>query len=140
MKTTSITGSPAASTASLPPRLQPCNTQVRLITLRDLRTCIPMALFQAAALMDTGGGRLARDSAGRRSLTGNGSRIPALALLGSAISHGVGLPITTVDGSLIPPAAAGFIPPRFSTDTLGILSVREGVPAAFIPRALSIIQ
>src|SRR4029077_224267 len=99
MKTTSIAGSPDVSTASLPPRLRPCNTQVRLTTPRDLRIFIPMALFQAAALMDTAGGRSARGWAGRRSRMGNGLRIPALALLGLATSPGVGLPIITEDGS-----------------------------------------
>src|SRR5467141_2707423 len=35
MKTTSIAGSPAASTASPPLRVRRCDTQVRLLTFRD---------------------------------------------------------------------------------------------------------
>src|SRR5260370_3411671 len=116
MKTTSITGSPAASTASPPPPPRHCNTRVRLITFRDSPIYIPMAPFPRVGHMDTVGDPSVWGLAGHHSRMGNGSWILHLAGPGSAISRGAGLPITMEDGSLMPPAAAGFIPRRFSTE------------------------
>ncbi len=94
-----------------------------------------------AEVMATVGDRSAWVPAGRPSRMANGSWIPLMAGLGSAISRGAGLPITTGDGSSMPPAAAGFIPRRFFTDTWGIPSVREsGSLEAFIPRFPAIIR
>src|ERR1700694_4388153 len=141
MKTTSIAGFPAASTASPPPRRRRCDTQVRPLTFRDLPICIPMAPFPPAGHMDSVGGLSAWDLAGHHSRMGNGSRIPLLAGPGSAISRGAGLPITTEDGSSIPPVAAGFILRRFFTDTRGTLFVREGgPPGEFILRSPFIVR
>src|ERR1700674_5790896 len=117
LKMTSIAGSPAASTASPPPRPRRCNTQVRLITPRDSPICIPTAPFPPAGHPDSVGDRLAWASAGPHSRMDNGSWIPHLAGPGSATSHGAGLPITMEGGSSTPPVAAGFIPRRFSTGT-----------------------
>src|SRR5712664_4920388 len=141
MKMTSIAGSPAVLTASPPPQPPRCSTQVRLLTFRDLPIFTPMAHFPPVGHMDTVGDRSVWGLAGHHSRMGNGSWIPVLAGLGPAISRGAGLPITMEDGSSIPPAAAGFIPRRFSTDTPGILSVREGgFPRASIPRDPSIVR
>src|SRR3981189_2245279 len=119
MKTTSIAGSPAASTASPPLQLRRCDTQVRLLTFRGSPICIPMAPFPPAGHLDTVGGRSAGGLAGP----------------GSATSRGAGLPITMEDGSSIPLVVAGFILRRSFTDTRGTLSVREGgPPGEFLPR------
>src|SRR6266404_8876998 len=141
MKTTSIAGSPAASTASPPLRVRRCDTQVRLLTFRDSPICIPMAHFPPAGHLDTVGGRSAWDLAGHHSRMGNGSRIPLLAGPGSAISRGAGLPITMEDGSSIPLVVAGFILRRSFTDTQDMELSREGVSlAALIRPALSITR
>src|SRR5258708_14495267 len=100
-----------------------------------------MAPFPPAGHLDTAGGHSAWDLAGPHSRMGNGSWIPLLAGPGSAISRGAGLPITMGDGSSMHHVAAGFIPRRFSTDTRGIQSGREGdSPGAFIPRVPSIVR
>src|SRR2546423_10167395 len=125
MKMTLIAGSPAASTASPAPQQRRFNTRARLITLRDSPTCTPTAPFRTVGHTDTVGDRSVWGWAGRHSPMGNGSWILDLAGPGLAISRGAGLPITMVDGSSMPPAAAGFIPRRFSTDTLGIQAFRE---------------
>src|SRR3981189_522926 len=128
MKTTSIAGSPAASTASPPLRLRRCDTQVRLLTFRDSPICIPMAPFPPAGHLDTAGGRSAWGLAGPHSRNGNGSRRPLFGGARAPLTRGGGPPLTIEGGFSIPFVAAVFIPRRSFTDTRGTLSVREGGP------------
>jgi len=82
LKTTSIAGFLAASTASPPPPLRRCNTLVLPITLRDLPISTPMAPLIPVAPMATAGNRLELALAGPPSRMDNGSWIPRLAGLG----------------------------------------------------------
>src|SRR5258708_14294481 len=140
-KASSAVGVRAESKVRPPPRPEPSNTPVRLITLRDSPISIPMAPFPTAVPMDLVGDHLASVSGGLLSPMGSGSWIPLLATPGSAISRGAGLLITTGDGSSIPPAAAGFIPLPFFTDTQDMEVFREGTSlVALIHLASSIIR
>src|SRR5207253_1610941 len=90
----------------------------------DSPTSIPMAPFRTAGPMAMVGGRSGLASAGHPLPMGNGSWIRRLAGPGSAFSPGAGRPIITAAGCSTPPAAAGFIPRRSSTDTPRIQSVQ----------------
>src|SRR5438067_13926493 len=124
MKMILIAGFPVASIAFPAPQARLCNIRVHLITRPDSPISTPMAPFPIADPMDTVGGRSGPVLVGHPSATDSGSWIPGLAGLGSAFSPGVGRPTTMGDGFSMPPAAAGFIPPRFPTDTRVIRLVR----------------
>src|SRR5205814_9387787 len=107
MKMILIAGFPVASIAFQAPQARLCNIRVRLTTRPGSLISIPMAPFPIVVHTAMAGGRSVRGLAGHPSPTGIGSWILRLAGPGLVLSRGVGLCVTTEDGSSMPLAAAG---------------------------------